>query len=85
MGCEGVVGGCASCSEYAKENFHENEHDGRHIYRRNRDNDNQDAKNYNLRTHKEMNENPTYEHDTDAKTKKKDTQKYVENHNQEYN
>jgi hypothetical protein len=31
-----------------------------------------------------MKENPTYEHDTDAETKKKDTQKYVENHNQEY-
>jgi len=58
-----------------KTHFHENEHDGRHIYRRNRDNDNQDARNYNLRTHKEMNENPTYEHDTDAETKKKKTPK----------
>jgi hypothetical protein len=33
----------------------------------------------------EMNENPTYEHDMDAKKRNKDTQKYVENHNQEYN
>ena len=34
--------------------FHENEYDERHIYveRRNRDNNNQDARNYNLRTHK---------------------------------
>jgi hypothetical protein len=33
----------------------------------------------------EMNENPTYEHGMDAKTENKDTQKYIENHNQEYN
>jgi hypothetical protein len=32
----------------------------------------------------EMNENPTYEHDMDMKKENKDTQKYVENHNQEY-
>jgi hypothetical protein len=59
--------------------FHENEHDGRHIYveRQNRDNNKQDTRNYNLRTHKKMNESPTYEHDTDAKTENKDTQKYV--------
>ena len=64
--------------------FHENKHDERHIYieRRNRDNDNQDARNYNLRTHKEMNENPTYKHDTDTETENKDNQKYIENHNQ---
>jgi hypothetical protein len=51
--------------------FHENEYDERHIYveRRNRDNNNQDARNYNLRTHKEINENPIYEHDMNAKTK----------------
>jgi hypothetical protein len=42
----------------------------------------QDARNYNLRTHKEMNENPTYKHDTDTETENKDTQKYIENHNQ---
>jgi translation initiation factor IF-3 len=29
----------------------------------------------------EMNENPTYEHDTNAKMKNKDIQKYIENHN----
>jgi hypothetical protein len=33
----------------------------------------------------EMNENPTYEHDMDGKKRNKDTQKYIENHNQEYN
>jgi hypothetical protein len=33
----------------------------------------------------EMNGNPTYEHGMDVKKKSKDTQKYVENHNQEYN
>jgi hypothetical protein len=67
--------------------LHENEHDGRHIYVEmlNRDNDNQDEMNYNLRTHMEMNKNPTYEHGMDAKTENKDTQKYIENHNQEYN
>jgi hypothetical protein len=53
--------------------FHDNEHDERHIYieRRNRDYNNQDARNYNLRTHKEINENPIYEHDTNAKTENK--------------
>jgi translation initiation factor IF-3 len=29
----------------------------------------------------EMNENPTYEHDTNAKMENKDIQKYIENHN----
>jgi hypothetical protein len=33
----------------------------------------------------EMNGNPTYEHGMDVKMESKDTQKYVENHNQEYN
>jgi len=32
----------------------------------------------------EMNRNPTYEHDMDEKTENKDTQRYIENHNQEY-
>jgi hypothetical protein len=32
----------------------------------------------------EMNGNPTYKHGMDAKKKNKDTRKYVENHNQEY-
>jgi hypothetical protein len=50
----------------------------------NQDSDNQDEKSYNLRTHMEMNENPIYKHDMNAKMKSKDTQKYVENHNQEY-
>jgi hypothetical protein len=31
------------------------------------DNDNQNEKNYILRTHMERNENPTYKHDMDAK------------------
>ena len=55
--------------------FHENEYDERHIYveRRNRDNNNQDARNYNLRTHKEINENLIYEHDMTAKTENKNT------------
>jgi hypothetical protein len=42
------------------------------------------VRNYSLRTHKERNENPTYEHDTDAEMKNRDTQKYVENQKQEY-
>jgi hypothetical protein len=49
----------------------------------NQDSDNQDE-NYILRTHMEMNGNPTYEHVMDAKKENKDTQKHVENHNQEY-
>jgi hypothetical protein len=76
VGYEGVAGVELVVQNLQKEtHFHENEHDGRHIYieRRNRDNNNQDARNYNLRTHKEMNKSPTYEHDTNAKTKNKDT------------
>jgi hypothetical protein len=45
---------------------------------------NQDEKNYTLRTHMEMNRNPTYEHGMDPKKENRDTQKYVENHNQVY-
>jgi hypothetical protein len=67
--------------------FHENKHDGKHIYVEtlNQDNDNQDERNYILRTHMKRNINSTYEHGIDAKKKKKnrDTQKYIENHNQE--
>jgi len=36
----------------------------------NQDNNNQDEMNYILRAYMEMNENPTYEHDMDAKRKK---------------
>jgi len=50
----------------------------------NQDSDNQDKKSYNLRTHMEINENPIYKHDMNTKMESKDTQKYVENHNQEY-
>jgi hypothetical protein len=55
--------------------LHENKHDGRHIYVEtlNQDNDNQDKRSYTLRTHMEMNENPTYEHGMDAKGENKDT------------
>jgi hypothetical protein len=34
-----------------------------------------------LRTHMEMNENSTCEHDMEAKKENKDTQKYSENYN----
>jgi hypothetical protein len=66
--------------------LHENEHDGRHKYIEmlNQDSDNQDEKNYILRTHIEMNGNPTNEHGMDTKKENKDNQKHVENHNQEY-
>jgi hypothetical protein len=66
--------------------FHENENDGRRIYVEmlNQDNDNQDERNYTLRTHIEMNRNPTYEHGMDIKKENRDTQKYIENHNQDY-
>ena len=64
--------------------FHENEHDGRHKYDEflNQDNDNQDGMSYNLKTHKEKNENLIYEHDMDAKRENKDTQKYIGSYNQ---
>ena len=74
-------------NQQTETHFHENEHDGRRIYIEtlNQNNDNQDKRNYSLRTHMEMNGNPTYEHGMDVKKESKDTQKYVENHNQEYN
>jgi hypothetical protein len=50
----------------------------------NQDNDNQNERNYILSKNMEMNGNPTYKHGMDAKKKNKDTRKYVENHNQEY-
>jgi len=55
--------------------FYENEHDERHKYIEmlNQDSDKKDKRNYILRTHMEMNENPTYEHDMDAKKGNKDT------------
>jgi len=55
--------------------FYENEHDERHKYIEmlNQDSDKKDERNYILRTHMEMNENPTYEHDMDAKKGNKDT------------
>ena len=66
--------------------LHEKKHDRKHKYIEtlNQDNDNQGERNYFLRTHMEMNKNPTYEHDMDVKKKSKDTQKYIEKHNQEY-
>ena len=58
----------------AETHFHENEHDGRRIYVEtlNQDNDNQDKRNYTLRTHMELNRNLTYEHGMDAKKEKRD-------------
>jgi hypothetical protein len=50
----------------------------------NQDNDNQDDMSYILRTHMERTENLIYEHDIDSKRENKDTQKYIENYNQEY-
>jgi hypothetical protein len=50
----------------------------------NQDNDNQDEMSYTLRTKMGRNENPICEHDMDAKGENKDTQKYTENYNQEY-
>ena len=55
--------------------FYENEHNERHKYIEtlNQDDNKKDERNYILRTHMEMNENPTYEHDMDAKKKNRDT------------
>jgi ankyrin repeat protein len=66
--------------------LHENKRNGRHKYVEmlNQDNDNQNERNYILSKNMEMNGNPTYKHGMDAKKKNKDTRKYVENHNQEY-
>jgi hypothetical protein len=50
----------------------------------NQDNDNQDDMSYILRTHMERTGNLIYEHDIDSKRENKDTQKYIENYNQEY-
>ena len=53
----------------------------------NQDSNNKDERNYMLRTHTKMNENPTYEHDMDAKKKnikQRHPKVYIENHNQEY-
>jgi hypothetical protein len=51
----------------------------------NQENDNQDGMSYILRTHMEKNRNPICEHGMDKKKKgNKDTQKYAENYNQEY-
>jgi hypothetical protein len=63
-----------SVQNLQKKTHHENEHDERHKYidTLNQDNNNQDERNYILRTHIEMNENPTYEHDIDTKKKNKD-------------
>jgi hypothetical protein len=58
-----------------KTHLHETRHDRRykHIEMLNQDSDNQDERSYNLKTHMEMNKNPTYKHDMDAKMKSKDT------------
>ena len=48
------------------------------------DNNNQDEKNYILRTQVERNENPTYKHDMDVKMENKDTQRYTRSYNYEY-
>ena len=52
--------------------FHENKYDGRHKYVEtlNQNNDNEGERNHTLRTHMEMNKNPTYEHDTDIKNRR---------------
>jgi hypothetical protein len=67
--------------------FHENKHDGRHKYDKklNQGNNNQDEMSYNLRTHMVKNGNPICEHGMDARKENKDTQKYAESYNQEYN
>ena len=69
---EWLVGGLSVQILKKETHLHENKHDGRHIYVEmlNRDNDNQNERNYNLRTHMEMNGNPTYKHDMDAKNRK---------------
>jgi hypothetical protein len=55
--------------------LHEIRHDRRHKHvemLNYQDNDNQDKMTYNLRTHMEMKENSTYEHDMDVKKENKD-------------
>jgi hypothetical protein len=82
-----VLGYVLSVQSSQKErHFHENEHDERHKYddKLNQDNDNQDEMSYILRTHMVKNGNPIYEHGMDTRRENKDTQKYAENYNKEY-
>jgi hypothetical protein len=84
MRCGGVV---LSIQILQKEtDLHEKRHDWRykHVEMLNQDSDNQDEKSYNLKTHIDMNKNPTYEHDIDTKMERKYTQKYAGNHDKEY-
>jgi hypothetical protein len=81
------TGECVTCLNSQKErHFHENKHDKRHKYDEilNQDNNNQNGMSYILRTHMEKTGNLIFEHDMDAKKGNKDTQKYIENYNQEY-
>jgi hypothetical protein len=50
----------------------------------NQDSDNQDQMSYTLIKYMERNRNPICEHGMDSKRENKDTQKYAENYNQEY-
>jgi hypothetical protein len=56
--------------------LHKNKHDARYKYVKTwgQNNDNQDERSYNLKIHMERNENPTYMHDMNTKTKSKNTQ-----------
>jgi hypothetical protein len=69
---EWLVGGLFVQMLQKETHHHENEQDKSHVYIEmlHRDKDNQDERNYILRTPIEMNRNPTYEHDMEAKKKK---------------
>ena len=82
-----VLGYVLSVKSSKKERyFHENKHDERHKYddKLNQDNDKQDEMSYILRTHVVKNGNPICEHGMDTIRENKDTWKYVENYNHEY-
>jgi len=63
---------------------HGSEHDGKYKYgeMQCQNSDNQDAMNYNQRTHRERNKNLIYDYYMDAEKENRDTQKYAKNDNQ---
>jgi len=68
-----------------EKHVYENGHDGRYkcVEMLCQNNDNQDEKSYSLKTHMERNKSLIYDYDRDAEMKKKDTQTYTINDNQE--
>jgi hypothetical protein len=71
--CCGVMSSFHICQKARR--IHENGHDARYKYVEmwGQDNNNQVERSYNLRTHMEKNENPTYAHNIDVEMESKNT------------